>query len=88
MSSERMAVGLLFIAIAVLAIDRACEERYVVVDSRRPGYLANQQVPVTDTYSHTIRGRPWPNHEWLTDVLFYGAHRLGGCPDSRHCAWP
>ena len=52
----------------------------MVADSSRPGHLADPTVATTDTYSHTIRGRPWPNHEWLTDLLFYGAHRLGGMP--------
>ena len=80
MSSERMAVGLLFIAIAVLASTAPAKSDTWWLIRAGQDIWQPKQVAVTDTYSHTIRGRPWPNHEWLTDVLFYGAHRLGGMP--------
>src|SRR5262249_19114799 len=35
-------------------------------------------VLLTDTYSHTAYGSFWLNHEWLAEVLFYGAYRVGG----------
>ena len=35
---------------------------------------------MTDPLSVTARGRPWPNHEWLSQILFYGFYRLGGAP--------
>jgi hypothetical protein len=35
-------------------------------------------VLLTDTYSHTAYGGFWPNHEWLSQVAFYGLYRLGG----------
>ena len=35
---------------------------------------------LTDTYSHTAAGAFWPNHEWLSQVIFYGLYRLGGLP--------
>lgn len=28
-------------------------------------------IPATDTWSFTAAGRPWQNHEWLSDVLFH-----------------
>lgn len=37
-------------------------------------------VPLEELLSHTAVGRAWPNHEWLAQVIFYGAHRLGGMP--------
>lgn len=48
----------------------------------RAGYdLARTgHVPLVDTYSHTARGREWPNHEWLWQALSYACHRLGGMP--------
>jgi hypothetical protein len=37
-------------------------------------------VLLTDIYSHTAYGAFWPNHEWLSQVIFYGLYRLGGLP--------
>jgi hypothetical protein len=34
----------------------------------------------SETFSWTARGNDWPNHEWLAQVAFYGAWRLGGLP--------
>ena len=39
---------------------------------------ASGRVLLTDTYSHTAAGAFWPNHEWLSQVIFYGVYRLGG----------
>jgi hypothetical protein len=41
---------------------------------------ASGHVLLTDTYSHTAFGAFWPNHEWLSQVIFYGLYRLGGLP--------
>jgi hypothetical protein len=37
------------------------------------GRLIWQQkaLPATDNWSFTAAGRPWQNHEWLSDVFFY-----------------
>jgi len=40
----------------------------------------HRSVSFVDTYSHTAHGLYWPNHEWLTEVFFFGAHRTGGMP--------
>lgn len=42
--------------------------------------VATGRVSLTDTWSHTAAGAVWPNHEWLTEVVFYGLYRLGGLP--------
>jgi len=31
-----------------------------------------------DTFSHTVAGAYWPNHEWLSQALFYALYRIGG----------
>jgi hypothetical protein len=41
---------------------------------------ASGHVLLTDTYSHTAFGAFWPNHEWLSQVAFYGLYKLGGLP--------
>jgi len=32
----------------------------------------------TDPYSFTRFGKPWINHEWLSEILLFGLYRLGG----------
>ena len=80
MSSERMAVGLLFVAILALASAAPAKSDTWWLIRAGQDIWQQKQVPTVDTYSHTIRGRPWPNHEWLTDLLFYAAHRAGRMP--------
>lgn len=40
--------------------------------------LATHHFPVADPYSFTAAGHPWLAAEWLGDVLFASAERLGG----------
>jgi hypothetical protein len=37
-------------------------------------------VQLRDNFSHTVHGGYWPNHEWLSQVLFFGLYRAGGLP--------
>ena len=41
---------------------------------------ASGRVLLTDLYSHTAYGSFWPNHEWLAEVTYYAAYRVGGLP--------
>jgi len=73
-------VALLMIAVAVAAcLMPAQSDSYWHL---RAGYdLARTgHVPLTDAYSYTARGVPWPNHEWLWQALSWACHRLGGMP--------
>jgi hypothetical protein len=38
------------------------------------------QVSLIDRYSYTAAGQPWPDHEWLWQLLTYAIHRVGGMP--------
>lgn len=40
--------------------------------------LTNLRFPTIDSYSFTAAGSPWLNHEWLPEVLFYGAFTNSG----------
>src|SRR5687768_11078703 len=31
-----------------------------------------------ERFSHTAAGRPWQNHEWLSQLFLYGVHSAGG----------
>jgi hypothetical protein len=35
-------------------------------------------IPTTDLFSFTAYHHPWIPHEWLSEVLIYGAYRFGG----------
>lgn len=39
------------------------------------GFLS---FPPYDVFTYTGANTPWVNHEWLSDLLFYGAYSLGG----------
>jgi hypothetical protein len=40
--------------------------------------LENRVIPTTDIFSHTLAGAPLTPHEWLAEILFALAYRLGG----------
>jgi hypothetical protein len=40
--------------------------------------MQNHQLPRHDTYSFTVAGHPWVNHEWLAEVPYYLAWRADG----------
>ena len=37
-------------------------------------------LPTVERWSYTARGRAWPDHEWLSEAIFYPLHRIGGMP--------
>jgi hypothetical protein len=37
-------------------------------------------VMLTDEFSFTAAGAPFPNHEWLAEVVFYAVYRVAGLP--------
>ena len=39
---------------------------------------AHHAVPMQDVYSHSWPGIPFTAHEWLSELLMYGAFRVGG----------
>jgi hypothetical protein len=39
-----------------------------------------RRVILVDEFTHTVAGQPWPDHEWLTQVLFFRLNTLGGMP--------
>ncbi len=43
-------------------------------------YILSHGLPPHDTFSFTRYDQPFVGYEWLSEVLFAGAHRLGGLP--------
>lgn len=79
-TSERLTIGLVFVVIALLGCLAPVQSDTwwllrAGLDTWRTG-----TVSLHDTYSHTATGLYWPNHEWLTSVIFYAAYRAGGMP--------
>jgi hypothetical protein len=37
-------------------------------------------ILLADPFSFTVPDAAWPNHEWLTELLFYAVYRLAGLP--------
>jgi hypothetical protein len=75
---ERLQAALLFLAIGVAAcLMPAQNDTWWQLRAGREMWLAHR-VLVTDTFSHTVGGAFWPNHEWLSQVVLYGAYAIGG----------
>src|SRR5690242_10225565 len=46
---------------------------------RNAQYLVeNLRFPNVDMYSFTAAGAPWANHEWLSEMFYYGVFRALG----------
>jgi hypothetical protein len=41
---------------------------------------ARRFVMLADEFSFTVPGYPWPNHEWLSEIVFYALYAAGGLP--------
>jgi hypothetical protein len=72
-----MAVGLLFIAVAVLALFTPAQGDTFWHLRAGEDIWRSGHVPRVDLYSHTAYGTPWPDHEWLSQLLMYAAYRAG-----------
>jgi hypothetical protein len=79
-TSERLAVGLLFVVIAALACFAPAQNDTWMLMRDGQDVWRMHHVPLVDGYSFTAAGQFWPNHEWLTGLAFYGAHFAGGMP--------
>lgn len=80
LTSEQMAIGLLFVLLAALAcLAPAQSDTWWLLRAGQQIWQTGN-VPMADTWSHTAAGLYWPNHEWLTEAVFYALHRVGGMP--------
>jgi hypothetical protein len=76
---DQLAVGALF----VVLFGRAC---HAPAQNDTWWHLrAGQDIwrgimPTVERWSFTARGHVWPDHEWLSEALFYAVHRAGGMP--------
>jgi hypothetical protein len=79
-TSERLAIGLLFVVIATLAcLAPAHSDTWWHLRVGQDIWQSGE-ISLVDNYSHTANGREFPNHEWLSELIFYGVYSLGGLP--------
>ncbi|HEY2901467.1 MAG TPA: hypothetical protein VGL59_12875 [Polyangia bacterium] len=79
-SFSTLIAGLLLLAVAVLAcLMPAQSDTYWALRAGQDIWRTGH-IPTVDTYSFTATGRPWPDHEWLWQVLAYGLYSVGGMP--------
>ena len=91
---DRLGTTLLFVAIAAVACMMPAQNDTWWLLRAGQDIWAAHRVLLTDTYSHTAFGAAWPNHEWLSEVLFYAIYTVGGlplltltCASVVTCAW-
>jgi hypothetical protein len=48
---------------------------------------ARKAIPAVDSWSFTAAGRPWHNHEWLSDVVFHAWSRAFGVESLVYWQW-
>ena len=77
---DRLSAALLFVALGTAAC-------FMPAQSDTWWHLRTGQeiwrtgsVQLRDSFSHTVTGGYWPNHEWLSQALFFGLFRAGGLP--------
>ena len=77
---DRLLTTLLFLAIAVAAcLMPAQNDTWWQLRAGQDIWRAHG-VLLRDTFSHTAYGAFWPNHEWLSQAIFYGLFAVGGLP--------
>jgi hypothetical protein len=77
---DRLRTTLLFVAIATAACLMPAQHDTWWLLRAGHDMWATHRVLLTDTYSHTVFGAAWPNHEWLSQLLFYAIYAIGGLP--------
>jgi hypothetical protein len=79
-SFDRFATFLLFLAIGTAASLMPAQSDTFWQLRAGQAMVATGRILLEDTFTHTVRGAYWPNHEWLSQVTFYLLHALGGFP--------
>jgi hypothetical protein len=79
-TSERLAIGLVFVVIGTLACLAPTQSDTWWLLRAGHETFATHTVSLADTYSFTATGLFWPNHEWLTEVIFYALYAIGRMP--------
>jgi hypothetical protein len=75
-----MALGLIFVVLGFRALVSPAQNDTFWHLRAGADIWRTGQIPTTDSYSYTVAGLPWPDHEWLWQAFSYGWYRVGGFP--------
>src|SRR5712691_10130909 len=75
---QRLATALLFLAISLGACFAPAQNDTWWQLRTGQDIWNTRSIDLNDHFSHTASGAYWPNHEWLSQVLFYAIYRVGG----------
>ena len=86
MSNRERATGALLSFILILALPLAIASSPTIFNDGDVSWhlaagqwiIAHGQIPTADPFSFTAAGHPWVATEWLAEVIFAAAYRLGG----------
>ena len=78
LSADDLPIALTFIALTAIACITPPQTDTFFHLRAGQSIWQSGSIPTTELYSHTFPGRPWLNHEWLSQLLFYGLHVGGG----------
>ena len=80
LSEDDVPVVLIFVVLAALALlSPAQADTWTHLRTGREIWTTGAPIGI-ERFSFTSAGVPWYNHEWLSQVLFYGVYALGGPP--------
>jgi hypothetical protein len=77
---DRLSAALLFVALGTAACFMPAQSDTWWQLRTGEEIWRSGSVQLRDSFSHTVNGGYWPNHEWLSQVLFFGLYRAGGLP--------
>jgi hypothetical protein len=77
---ERFALALLILTIAFAACFTPAQSDTWWQLRAGEEMWRSGRVMLHDEFTHTVAGGRWPNHEWLTQVVFFKAYDAGGMP--------
>jgi hypothetical protein len=77
---DQLATALLFLAIALAAALMPAQNDTFWQLRAGHDMWHSRTVLLHDTFSHTVYGARWPNHEWLSQIVLYAVYAVGGLP--------
>ena len=78
LSADEVPVALIFVAMAALALLAPAQpDTWTHLRTGREIWTTGALI-TTERFSFTSAGVPWHNHEWLSQLIFFGAYSLGG----------
>lgn len=79
MTTRRLFVLLFLIALYTMAV-RPTLDPDMWWHLRTGQAIATNGIPKQDLFSFTVSDHPWTTHEWLSEVIMWGAYQVGGLP--------